>query len=167
MSTMCQVSSVFILSYVQSEALRTFCILSSLAILYLFVFQMTIFLPLYCLDNKRIKNGKSDLLLCLKKRETKNTQSYFKPWFQKNFVPLIFTSPFKIVTVVISVCLITLGGMAMVEMPLGVNTQILIRDNTETGKYYQVRRDQGETGPIGFLVFANLNQTTTDDLVRI
>lgn len=82
-------------------------------------------------------------------------------------MPLIFTSPFKIVTVVISVCLITLGGMAMVEMPLGVNTQILIRDNTETGKYYQVRRDQGETGPIGFLVFANLNQTTTDDLVRI
>jgi hypothetical protein len=54
--------------------------MAAIAIGLLFVYQMTIFLPLLLLDNKRIKNKRSDLVLGCRRTETDQSDlKWFKP----------------------------------------------------------------------------------------
>lgn len=84
---------------------------------------MTIFVGALSLDNRRIKDNRGDIVCCCKKyQETKPVRKEIvRTNFQKHFVPLLFSGPFKLAVGLIALGLIIIGFMAQSELILGLN----------------------------------------------
>ena len=83
LSVLCQVATLSVCATVEIRSLENFCAMAAIAVSFLFVYQLTIFLPLLVLDNKRIKNKRSDLILGCQKTEADQANfKWFKPKYQ-------------------------------------------------------------------------------------
>lgn len=119
----CEAIAFFIGLLTDVPALQNFCLVAGLGVVTDFVLQMTIFVGALSLDNRRIKDNRGDIVFCCKKySETKPLRKEIvRTNFQKHFVPLLFTTPFKIAVGIITCGLVTLGFMAQSELILGLN----------------------------------------------
>ena len=80
LSVLCQIATLSVCATGGIKSLENFCTMAAIAIGFLFVYQMTIFLPFLLLDNRRIKNKRSDLVLGCRRTETDQSDlKWFKP----------------------------------------------------------------------------------------
>lgn len=79
----------------------------------------------------------------------------------------MFTDHCKGAAWLMTACLVVIGGMSFQKMPLGLNVENVLSTDSDIGAYQQVSNEYSEAGPEGYLVFANLTGTTSDDLIKM
>ena len=110
----CESLAFFIGLVTDVPALQNFCLVAGIGVVINFLLQMTIFVGALAIDNKRIQNGRADLICCCCKISNPKPRrdECFRPRFQKCYVPALFSLPAKLAIVGITVCLVIISGMS-------------------------------------------------------
>lgn len=162
----CESIAFFIGLLTDVPALQNFCLVAGLGVVVDFLLQMTIFVGAMAIDNKRIQDGRADLVCGCRKIENPQPrrEEYFRPVFNKQFVPLLFNPLSKIAILSITACLCIIGGMACQELVLGLNQNVSLVEDSDTYDYFETLFIYGEAGPPAYIVFKDVNYTDTENL---
>lgn len=104
-------------------ATLNFCLVAGLGVVIDFLLQMTIFIGVLSLDNKRIRNNRGDIMCCYRKfDEVKPPRAeVVRNCFQKHFVPLLYKIPMMVAILGISVAMVIIGIFSCFNLQLGLN----------------------------------------------
>jgi len=91
-AALCESIAFFIGLLTDVPALQNFCLVAGLGVMVDFVLQMTIFVGALAIDNQRIRANRADLICCCWKiaEPTPRREEFFRPKFQKHYVPVLF-----------------------------------------------------------------------------
>ena len=165
----CESMAFFIGLMTDVPALQNFCLVAGLGVVVDFLLQMTIFVGALAIDNKRTEEGRADLIGCCCKisNPKPRREEFFRPFFQKVFVPALFHPLSKIAVIGSAVCLTIIGGMASSEIILGLNQNVSLVENSDTYDYFETLYVYGEAGPPAYIVFKDVDYTNEANLVQM
>ena len=162
----CESLAFFIGLLTDVPALQNFCLVAGLGVVVDFLLQMTIFVGALAIDSQRIAADRADLIgCCLKVRDpAPRREEWFRPFYQKNFVPVLFHWVAQIAILGITVCLIIIGGMSCNKLLLGLNQNVSLVENSDTYDYFETLFLYGEAGPPAYIVFKDVDYTNSENL---
>ena len=165
-AALCESIAFFIGLLTDVPALQNFCLVAGLGVVVDFVLQMTIFVGALSLDNQRIKDDRADVIGCCCKMSNPSPrrEEWLRPKFQQNFVPVLFHPLSKIAIMVITVCLVVIGGMSCNQLVLGLNQNVSLVEGSDTYDYFETLYLYGEAGPPAYIVLKDVDYTNTDNL---
>ncbi len=144
-------------------ALQSFCLVAAIAVLFDFAFQVTAFIAVLSLDNKRIRDLRYDVLVCMKAQEYQPPRKELvKRLFEDYFTPFVLKKSVHIVAGVLTVALIGLGIAASVNMKLGIEQKASVTTDSDIYNYFSAQENLVDAGPIAYLVFRDINYTDTN-----
>ncbi len=149
-------------------ALQSFCFVAAIAVLFDFIFQVTAFVAILTLDNKRIKDLRYDVILCMRAPEFKAPRKeLIKRLFENYVTPLIVKRPVHIVVACIAVLLVGLGIAGTVSLTLGIDQRASVTTNSDIHKYFSAQENLVDAGPSSYLVFRDLNYTDKPTILNV
>lgn len=165
-AALCESLAFFIGLVTDVPALQNFCLVAGLGVVVDFFLQMTIFVGALAIDNRRIQNGRADLICCcFKLSEPKpRREECLRPRYQKHCVPVLFNPITKIAIMGITACLIIIGGMSCEEIILGLNQNVSLVEGSDTYDYFETLYLYGEAGPPAYIVFKDVDYTNPENL---
>lgn len=165
----CESIAFFIGLLTDVPALQNFCLVAGLAVVIDFFLQMTIFVGSLAIDCQRIKNNRADLICCcVKVSEPKpRRDEFFRPKFQKCFVPALFHPLVQVAIAAITVCLVVIGCMSCDQLLLGLNQNVSLVAGSDTYDYFETLYLYGEAGPPAYIVFKDVDYTNPDNLAQM
>jgi Niemann-Pick C1 protein len=162
----CEALAFFIGMQTDIPALQSFCLVAGLSVVFDFIFQITIFLPALALDKQRISQNRSDVFCCIKHDgETAPVRDDFvRKVFNKHFVPFVFRKTTKILTCLITVCLVIVGSFSCSKILRGLNANVSFVSGSSLFDYFDTLFDYGDAGPPAYVIFNNVNYTDPENL---
>jgi len=96
---------------------------AGISVVFDFIYQICIFIPALVLDKYRIADNRYDIFCCMKKEGEvdKPRPDIVRRVFNKHFVPFVFKKTTKVLTIIITVFLIVIGGMSCNKILRGLN----------------------------------------------
>jgi len=120
------------------------------------------------LDQRRIRENRWDVLCCIKKAEaTKPRPDLIRTWFNKYFVPFVFRPSTKGLTILITLCLVTLGAFSSQKLLRGLNQNVSLVSGSALYDYFETLFTYGDAGPPAYVIFNNVNYTDPENLEQI
>lgn len=165
----CEALAFFIGMQTDIPALQSFCLVAGLSVITDFFFQLTIFLPALVLDQARINAKRVDVFCCLKDTSApdKPRPDIIRKWFNANFVPFVFRKSTKILTLVLTVCLVVIGSFSCSKLLRGLNQNVSLVSGSDIFDYFDVLFDYGNAGPPAYVIFNNVNYSDPDNLAQM
>jgi Niemann-Pick C1 protein len=72
-------------------------------------------------------------------------------------VPFVFKKPTKIFTVLITVCLVTIGCFSCTKILRGLNQNVSLVSGSDLFDYFETLFKYGNAGPPGYVIFNHVN----------
>lgn len=168
-ASLCETLAFFIGLLTDVPALQNFCLVAGLGVMVDFLLQMTIFVGALAIDQRRIAQNRADLIgCCIKLSEVKpRREEFFRPKFEKYYVPALFHPLSKFAITMSAICLIIIGGMSCDKLLLGLNQNVSLVEYSDTYDYFETLFLYGEAGPPAYLVFKDVDYTNSDNLVQM
>lgn len=115
-------------------------------------------MPCLALDRKRIETNRFDILCCLKSKTfAEPREDIVRKYFNQYFVPFVFKKTTKVLTIVITICFIIIGGFSCFKLLRGLDAQVSLVSGSDIFDYFNTLDKYGNAGPPGYLVFNNIN----------
>jgi len=141
-------------------ALQSFCLVAAIAVLFDFIFQVTVFIAILSLDNSRIKSLRYDILVCMKSDSyVEPRKELIKRFFENYFTPLILKKYCHFAAGILVVFLISWGIAASVNLSLGIDQKASVTTDSNIYKYFNSQENLVDAGPPAYLVFRDINYT--------
>ena len=136
----CESTAFFIGLLTNVPSLANFCLVAGLGVIINFLLQMTIFVGALAIDIKRTEKGHGDLIIaCLKLENAKNKpqrREWCQPRFKYHIAPIIFSKLAQVAITLITICLLTIGGMSIFRYQLGLSDRFTLVDGSDSYDYY-------------------------------
>lgn len=117
-------------------ALQGFCFNAGVAVIFNYIYQITAFVALLTMDEKRKAENRADCLFCIGVDEPSYpNESIIYKFMNNYYAPALFSKPCKIITGIIFFGLIILSGVGYSGLKLGLEQQTSV---TEGSVIYEV-----------------------------
>lgn len=142
-------------------AVRTFALYATVALFIDFIFQISAFIALMAIDQKRLENGRLDLFCCFRtssKVSTDASHGFLQKLFEKYYTPFLMAKPTRIIVALI---FLTMGCFSLVVVPsidVGLDQELSMPKGSHVVKYFQYMADLLSMGPpVYFVVESGLD----------
>jgi Niemann-Pick C1 protein len=159
----------FLVGYLTKiPALQSFCLAAAFAVMIDYLLQITLFLAIVTLDEVRVRNRRYDIFPCLKVGDDKEINPKGKTEFQKflstTYYNFLMLAPVKITIMVIYVGLIIVSIIGLTKIPLGLDPNTTVIQNSDLYKYFHTQAKYVDVGPPAYLVFYNIDYNNQTNL---
>lgn len=148
-------------------AVRTFALYAAVAVLLDFLFQISAFIALMAIDQKRFENGQLDLFCCFQTsgRISKDaSHGFLQTLFEKYYTPFLMS---KATRVFVSLIFLGMGCFSLIVVPsidIGLDQELSMPKDSHIVKYFQFMADLLSMGPpVYFVVGPGLKYQNTSD----
>lgn len=148
-------------------AVRTFALYATVALFLDFIFQITAFIALMAIDEKRHQNKRLDLFCCLKtKKEISKDAShgFLQEIFEKYYTPFLMA---KGTRVCVAFCFLIISCLSLMVVPsieVGLDQELSMPKDSYIVKYFQYMADLLSMGPpVYFVVGSGLSYDNFTD----
>lgn len=149
-------------------AVKTFAYFATVAILLDFIFQITAFLALIAIDEKRLRSQRFDLFCCCKSKHTssaiKGGRGVTERMFDLFFTPLLMSKSTKLIAVA---TMITWTCFSIIVIPLvepGLDQSLSMPTDSYVAKYFHFMEKYLNMGPpVYFVLKPGLNFSEESD----
>lgn len=110
-----------------------------------------------------------DIFCCVKKEgETPPVRDdIVRKVFNEHFVPFVFRKTTKILTCLITLCLVIVGAYSCVKLQRGLNQNVSFVSGSALFDYFDTLFDYGDAGPPAYVIFNNVNYTDPENLKQM
>ncbi|XP_063704530.1 NPC intracellular cholesterol transporter 1 homolog 1b [Culicoides brevitarsis] len=139
-------------------AVKTFAYYATVAIFLDFLFQITAFLALMCLDEKRVRSQRVDLFCCVKTKEKPNTEAthgVLHKIFDMMYTPFLLLKPVRYCVVVIFTIWTCFSIMVVPSIEPGLDQSLSMPKDSHIVKYFKYMEDLFSMGPPVYFVVKN------------
>ncbi|CAL1681672.1 unnamed protein product [Lasius platythorax] len=146
-------------------AVNTFAMYASLSILINFLLQITAFVALLALDERRIKNNRLDVFCCISKEnsETDHCKGLVHTTFERAYTPFLMKTPVRITIIVIFVAALTTHVIVIPQIEIGLDQKLSMPEDSYVLKYFKYMDDLLSMGPpVYFVLTEGLNYSQTE-----
>ncbi|XP_058443946.1 NPC intracellular cholesterol transporter 1 homolog 1b [Malaya genurostris] len=148
-------------------AVNTFAWYATVALLVDFILQITAFVALMALDERRAASKRLDLLCCIKsKQESNKTQGtgFLEKIFGNYYAPFLMQNSVRRIVLVVFLILSSLSLMIVPNIEPGLDQQLSMPKESHLVKYFQFMADLLWMGPpVYFVLKPGLNYSDTSD----
>ncbi|XP_055914958.1 NPC intracellular cholesterol transporter 1 homolog 1b [Eupeodes corollae] len=131
-------------------AVKTFAMYAAVAIVLDFLFQITAFVALMSLDERRFESGRFDLFCCIKSSKKPHHEedvSLLEKFFTNIYAPFLMTKIVKVMVLVIFTVVTALSLMIIPSIELGLDQELSMPKESHVVKYFQFMAELLLTGP--------------------
>jgi len=154
----CEALAFFIGQRTDIPALQSFCLVAGVAVVTDFIFQITIFLPALYYDRLRIDSNRYDICCCCVAAKRKPVrEDFIRKHFNTFYVPWVFKRSTKVLALIATAALITIGGFSTVKLLRGLNQNVTLVNGSDIYDYFETLYKYGDAGPPGYVVFNNVD----------
>ncbi|XP_037025848.1 NPC intracellular cholesterol transporter 1 homolog 1b [Bradysia coprophila] len=122
-------------------AVKTFALYSTVAIFLNFIFQITVFVALMSLDQKRFEQNRFDLLWCIKVHRNKkvdgSSNSILHYLFENYYTPFILSKKMRPLILITFIVITSLSIMVIPSIEPGLDQQLSMAKDSHIVKYFQ------------------------------
>ncbi|XP_037826454.1 NPC intracellular cholesterol transporter 1 homolog 1b [Lucilia sericata] len=144
-------------------AVKTFAMYAAMAIFFDFLFQITAFVALMALDERRYESGRLDLFCCCKvgkQPEMDNSVSLLQKFFTKFYAPFLLSKPTKIIVCILFFVITSLSLTVTPNLELGLDQEMSMPKDSHVIKYFRYMDDLLSMGaPVYWVIKPGLNYT--------
>lgn len=148
-------------------AVKTFAYFATVAILLDFIFQITAFLALIALDEKRLRAERFDVVCCFKSKLTTNVtggRGVTEKMFDLFFTPLLLSKPVQLIVVVLMIVWTSFSIVVTPQIELGFDQDLSMPKDSYVAKYFQYMEKYLNMGPpVYFVLKPGLNFSDEKD----
>ncbi|XP_053681579.1 NPC intracellular cholesterol transporter 1 homolog 1b [Sabethes cyaneus] len=148
-------------------AVNTFAWYATVALFVDFVLQITAFVALMALDERRAREKRLDLFCCIKsKAETDKGRGpgFLEKIFDRYYAPFLMKNPVRLVVLAFFLILSSLSLMVVPNVEPGLDQQLSMPKDSHLVKYFQFMADLLWMGPpVYFVLKPALNYTDIND----
>ena len=148
-------------------AVRTFALYAAVAVLLDFLFQISAFIALMAIDQKRFETGRLDLFCCIQTSSQISkgaSHGFLQTLFEKYYTPFLMS---KATRVVVSLIFLAMGCFSLIVVPsieIGLDQELSMPKDSHIVKYFQFMADLLSMGPpVYFVVGPGLKYQNTSD----
>ncbi|XP_055844518.1 NPC intracellular cholesterol transporter 1 homolog 1b [Episyrphus balteatus] len=142
-------------------AVKTFAMYAAVAIILDFLFQITAFVAMMSLDERRFESGRFDLLCCIKssrKPHHDDDTSLLEKFFTSIYAPFLMSKIVKISVLIIFTVVTALSLMIVPSIELGLDQELSMPKDSHVVKYFQFMAQLLSTGaPVYWVLGPGLN----------
>ncbi|XP_039499323.1 NPC intracellular cholesterol transporter 1 homolog 1b [Drosophila santomea] len=149
-------------------AVKTFAMYAAIAILLDFLLQITAFVALMAIDEKRYMDGRLDMLCCVRggKRKTRDVEGVDRPkevglletMFKNFYSPFLLSKPVKVSVLLIFTVITCLSLMVTPSIEKGLDQEMSMPKNSHVVKYFRYMVDLLTMGaPVYWVLKPGLN----------
>lgn len=136
-------------------AVKTFAYYATVAVLLNFIFQITAFVALIALDEKRLRSKRFDLFCCLKSKENVDSGSrhgvlYYL--FENFYTPFILQGSVRVAVLVIFTLWTSFSIMTVPSIEPGLDQSLSMPKDSHIVKYFHFMEDLFSMGPPVYFV---------------
>ncbi len=165
-------------AFVGMPAVRNFAIYAAGAIFINAILQITMFISVLALNQRRVEDHRADCFPCVKVKGaqsqlgrslTRNSARYFdgavqdestlRKFIRKTYAPMLLGRKMKVAVVVIFLGIFTAGVSLFPEVKLGLDQRVAIPSDSYLVQYFNDLYDYFEAGPPVYFVTRNTNAT--------
>ena len=158
----------FIVGYLTKiPALQSFCLAAAFAVLIDYLLQITLFLAIVTLDEKRTRECRYDIVTCIKfDKEIRDPASKkcFSEFLSNQYIDFILKKPVKIFVLVLYCILFVLSIIGCMNFSLGLDQNTTVTQNSSLYKYFHTQAEYVDVGPPAYLVFYNIDYLNQDNI---
>ncbi|XP_037939009.1 NPC intracellular cholesterol transporter 1 homolog 1b-like [Teleopsis dalmanni] len=147
-------------------AVKTFALYAAAAISLDFLFQITAFVALMALDERRYESGRLDLICCVrtsKNVEHDNDVGFLEKLFKNFYTPFLLSKPVKFIVLLIFTIITCLSLMVVPSIELGLDQEMSMPKDSHVVKYFRFMSELLATGaPVYWVIKPGLNYTERD-----
>lgn len=157
--------------FVGMPAVRNFAIYAAGAVFINAILQVTMFISVLALNQKRVESLRADCIPCLTVRkahsgmpeerafEDQDGESALQKLIRKIYAPYLLNRRVKVVVVIVFLGVLTAGLALIPEVSLGLDQRIALPSDSYLIEYFNDLSEYFGTGPPVYFVTRNLNVT--------
>ena len=142
-------------------AVRTFALYATVALFLNFIFQISAFIALMAIDEKRLEGGRLDLFCCFRTNSVLSKEAsngFLQNLFEKYYTPFLLAKPTRFIVVLI---FLAMGCFSLIVTPsieVGLDQELSMPKDSHIVKYFQYMADLLSMGPpVYFVIESGLN----------
>ncbi|XP_073833779.1 Niemann-Pick type C-1b [Musca autumnalis] len=150
-------------------AVKTFAMYAAAAIFFNFLFQITAFVAMMALDERRYESGRLDLFCCCKTSkksgDSNNHESVgvLEKLFKNLYAPFILSKPVKIIVCIVFFVVTSLSLLVTPNLELGLDQEMSMPKESHVVKYFRYMDDLLAMGaPVYWVLKPGLDYTDRD-----
>ncbi|XP_048518138.1 NPC intracellular cholesterol transporter 1 homolog 1b [Dendroctonus ponderosae] len=129
-------------------AVHTFAVYATIAVAFDFIFQITAFLALLSLDQKRYDANRLDVLFCIKLHTQKtNKPPIISTFWKEKFTPIIMKFPVRVIILIVFLISTSICVSIAPSVELGLEQELSMPTDSHVLKYFQYLSKLLGTGP--------------------
>ncbi|XP_062139723.1 NPC intracellular cholesterol transporter 1 homolog 1b [Drosophila sulfurigaster albostrigata] len=125
----------------EMPAVKTFAMYAAAAIFFDFLLQITAFVALMAIDEQRYRNGRLDMLCCVRSKKSNIDSSHevgvLEKLFKNFYAPFLLKKPVKIIVLVIFTVVTCLSLMVFPSVEPGLDQEMSMPQNSHVVKYFR------------------------------
>ncbi|OAD57255.1 Niemann-Pick C1 protein, partial [Eufriesea mexicana] len=143
-------------------AVNTFALYAFLSILINFFLQITAFVSLLALDERRFKNKFLDIFCCVKVKQKniiiQENFSFAHTIFKRFYTPYLMKTPVRIVVLIVFFAVLITHVIVLPDIDIGLDQKLSMPGDSYVLKYFQFMEDLLSMGPpVYFVLTPGLN----------
>ncbi|KAF2904777.1 hypothetical protein ILUMI_01402 [Ignelater luminosus] len=130
-------------------AVKTFALYSTAALIFDFLFQITAFVALLYLDEKRFEDNRLDLLCCvqIRKKNVEDSPGWIQQFWAKLYTPFVMNFYMRCLIVVVFTLVLSLSISIIPNIELGLDQELSMPDDSHVLKYFKYMQELLGIGP--------------------
>ncbi|XP_030563152.1 NPC intracellular cholesterol transporter 1 homolog 1b [Drosophila novamexicana] len=145
----------------EMPAVKTFAMYAAIAILLDFLLQITAFVALMAIDERRYQDGRLDMLCCVRgevKPQKAHEVGVLEQLFKNFYAPFLLSKPVKIIVLLIFTVVTALSLMVMPSIEPGLDQEMSMPKDSHVVKYFRYMDDLLAMGaPVYWVLKPGLN----------
>lgn len=148
-------------------AVRTFALYATVALFLDFIFQISAFIALMAIDQKRMENSRLDLFCCFRTKaeiSLEASQGVLQKLFEKYYTPFLMKKPVRLFVLLMFLVVSCLSLIVVPSIELGLDQELSMPKDSHIVKYFKFMAELLSMGPpVYFVVQAGLNYQNFSD----
>lgn len=148
-------------------AVRTFALYSSVALSLDFIFQITTFIALMVLDQRRVENRRLDLFCCIRvkvENSSSSSHGFLQNLFEKYYTPFLMKKTVRYLVLAVFMLVSCASLIVVPSIEVGLDQELSMPKDSHIVKYFQYMADLLSMGPpVYFVVKKGLNFSSESD----
>ncbi|KAF7266735.1 hypothetical protein GWI33_019956 [Rhynchophorus ferrugineus] len=145
-------------------AVHTFAAYAALAVAFDFLYQITVFIALLALDQKRYESNRADIFFCIRIKTEKSIKPPLIHTFWKEmFTPFIMKVPIRIIIMIIFLASTCLCIMIVPSVELGLDQELSMPRDSYVLTYFQYLKVMlGIGAPVFWVIKGDINYSNSN-----
>ncbi|KAJ6638858.1 NPC intracellular cholesterol transporter 1 like 1b [Pseudolycoriella hygida] len=149
-------------------AVKTFALYSTVAIFLNFIFQITVFIALMSLDQKRFEANRCDLLWCIKVKRSNQFDGpnggILEVIFDVSITPFVLSKRMRPIILIIFIVITSLSIMVIPSIEPGLDQQLSMAQDSHIVKYFEFMAELLKSGaPLYWVLGPGLSYSNVSD----